>query len=62
MVEQHEYGYPAVVLRCNQGGRCKNTMTRRSICFGLITNPTTGAVGKKSWRERQALGETDFNN
>ena len=48
VVEQHEYGYPAVVLRCNQGGRCKNTMTRRSICFGLIINPTVGAAEKKS--------------
>ncbi len=48
MVEQHEYGYPAVVLRCNQGGTCKNTMTRRSICFGLITNPAAGATRERA--------------
>lgn len=47
VVEQHEYGYPAVVLKCNQAGRCKSTMTRRSICFGLITDPAGGAAEKK---------------
>lgn len=47
VVEQHEYGYPAVVPRCNQGGRCKTTMTRRSICFDLVTNPTVSAAEKE---------------
>lgn len=60
MAEQHEYGYPAVVLRCNQEGRCKTTMTRRSICFGLITNPTVGAAEKKELEGKAGIKRNVF--
>lgn len=62
VVEQHEYGYPAVVLRCNQGGTCKNHNDKKVNMFWSNNKSCCWCNKRKSWRERQALREIDFNN
>jgi len=60
VVEQPEYGYPAVVLRCNHRGRCKTTMTRRSICFGSNNKCCCWCSWKKALKGKAGIKRSTF--